>query len=786
MIRLNKINKYYGKNHALKNVSISFTENELVFIMGESGSGKSTLLNIIGCIDRFDNGTYVIANKNLKKDKISTCDNIRNSIFSFIFQDFHMIDNLNIEENILFPDLNDRNDIHLNNVLEKLNISELRYRKVNEISGGQLQRVVIARALYRNSKVILADEPTGNLDDENTRIIFEILKELSINMLVIVVSHDVIAANSYSDRIISINNGSIIGDGRNYLSNFYVERDDYDKTKMNFKDFIEFLTTIEEGKTNIIINKNTKKNSKSNREFIQFNQSFNKHISIKNLLLYLKKVFMKFKLKYFLFSVVSLVITFFISICVYFITYDVNISISNYIKDSSATSYNIYTESSYENFNGTNETKKIRNGILLYESIPSQHIYRFKKRSLSISGKSFFANLTYDKYHIESINTIYITDYISDTYKIYIGDEINLYDRVLLVEKVITTDYKNMNLKDKNYDQNRIIEDRGLINIYCNEKIFNLDFNDIIIDIKYSNFIYSDLNSSYFNSVSLTSSICNIDIEHMIAGKIPENNNEIIITSKFLEENDIQIQDILGKTFNFKDIYLEKYNRFYKDELNLFDYYINGVEIVGICKDDKIDYYLHESIFNNIKRNKCLYFYPDFYSVSTQYILSEIDSLNENLIIIDEMNIDFFYVSNDFIITLKNILYISLIIFILLDLTILIIFINTIYQGERITIGLCKTLGVKNIYIYLTYSIFFSIFLITVFLGTISVNLSALFYMNRMINSNIVNSSFNLLYYLNKNIILLLILYSFITIIITTLNLLYFVSKEPIKILKNK
>ena len=187
----------------------------LVFIVGKSGSGKSTMLNILGGLDNITSGELLINNQNISKFKNKEYDSYRNAYIGFIFQEFNILEEYSVYENIelalRLQNQKPQKD-EVENLLNRLGLKDLEQRKPNELSGGQKQRVAIARALIKNPQIILADEPTGNLDQTNGKQIFDLLKEISKEKLVIVVSHDIESANKYADRIIELKDGNIIKD----------------------------------------------------------------------------------------------------------------------------------------------------------------------------------------------------------------------------------------------------------------------------------------------------------------------------------------------------------------------------------------------------------------------------------------------------------------------------------------------------------------------------------------------------------------------------------------------
>lgn len=219
MIQLSYINKVYKTKHsevdALKDINLSFSETGLVFVLGKSGCGKSTLLNILGCLDLPTSGEFVVDDTNVSLMKESELDYFRNYNVGFIFQDYNLVEEYNVYENIeLVLDLQGKKDLknRISNTLDKVGLAGYEKRKINELSGGQRQRVAIARAIIKDTTYILADEPTGNLDSTTGGEIFDLLKELSKEKLIIVVTHDKDNAEQYGDRIIQMKDGVITQD----------------------------------------------------------------------------------------------------------------------------------------------------------------------------------------------------------------------------------------------------------------------------------------------------------------------------------------------------------------------------------------------------------------------------------------------------------------------------------------------------------------------------------------------------------------------------------------------
>ncbi len=214
---LTKIYKTKGgvDTKALDDVSISFPETGLVFLLGKSGSGKSTLLNLAGGLDEPTSGEVIVMGKSSKDFSGSDFDSYRNTFVGFVFQEYNVLNEFNVEDNIalaleLQGKKKDREKI--NSILRDVELEAFAKRRPNTLSGGQKQRIAIARALIKDPQIIMADEPTGALDSATGKQVFDTLKHLSTTRLVIVVSHDREFAEIYGDRIVELADGKIISD----------------------------------------------------------------------------------------------------------------------------------------------------------------------------------------------------------------------------------------------------------------------------------------------------------------------------------------------------------------------------------------------------------------------------------------------------------------------------------------------------------------------------------------------------------------------------------------------
>lgn len=241
MLELKNIKKSYKTGefvqHALKGVSLTFDRNEFVCILGASGSGKTTLLNIIGGLDRYDSGDLIINNMSTKKFNDNLWDAYRNNCVGFIFQSYNLIGHLSVLENVemslTLSGVKNKKEKALS-ALDRVGLKDHAYKKPNQLSGGQMQRVAIARAIVNDPEVILADEPTGALDTKTSKQIMELIKEISKEKLVIMVTHNPDLAKKYATRIIEVKDGEVISDS--LPKEKYKDKNNIEikKTKMSF------------------------------------------------------------------------------------------------------------------------------------------------------------------------------------------------------------------------------------------------------------------------------------------------------------------------------------------------------------------------------------------------------------------------------------------------------------------------------------------------------------------------------------------------------------------------
>jgi len=266
MIALNNLNKYYNKGrsteyHVINDISFEFADTGLYSFFGPSGCGKTTLLNVIGCLDTFDSGEIIYDEKAFDKYIPKSADEIRNKYIGYIFQNYNLIDTMTVYENVevilamIGIESKEERIKRITSVLKAVGLYNYRKRNVLSLSGGERQRVAIARALAKNPKVILADEPTGNLDSNNTFEVMNIIKKISKDRLVILVSHEKNLVDYYSDVIIQLEDGKIVGERINDNTNSLNHKD---SRNIYLKDYAKTTSSVNNVITNVYSNSDLK------------------------------------------------------------------------------------------------------------------------------------------------------------------------------------------------------------------------------------------------------------------------------------------------------------------------------------------------------------------------------------------------------------------------------------------------------------------------------------------------------------------------------------------------
>ena len=484
MLKLVKINKYFNKRrkneiHIINNVNLEFKDKGLVAILGSSGSGKTTLLNTIGGLDKVNNGKIYINGKKITKHSfMHKIDKIRNKNIGYIFQDYKLIENYTVFDNVALSlkliGLKNKKEIEkrVNYVLECVKMYRYKNRLAKMLSGGQKQRVAIARALVKNPNILIADEPTGNLDSNNSLEIMNILKSISKNKLVILVTHEVELAKFYASRIIEIQDGKVISD---YINEVY----DSFEYKLDNKIYLKDLNNIDNfEKENIKINIFSEDDKIKN--------NINIKIIIKNENIYIESKENKIDI--------------------------INKNSKIELVDEH---YKRIDKSIYENYNfNTNETI-LNNNKIKYSSIMGifNAIYQGFKKVLNFSLTKklllfgYFASAMFIVFSISNIFGVLSfsdSDFISKNKKYLLAEvgKINV-DEFNKIEKMENVEY--------------LLPGDSLVT-------FNMLFDE-----------YYQTSTYKVNLIASITDINTINNENLIYGKMPENQYEVIIDKMVID-----------------------------------------------------------------------------------------------------------------------------------------------------------------------------------------------------------------------------------------------------------
>ncbi len=667
MISLNNVNKYFNRHkkneiHVINNSTISFDDTGLVAILGNSGSGKTTLLNAIGGLDKVNSGSIYINGEKITRKSSHKIDEIRNLNIGYIFQDYKLVETMTVFENVQLSlkiiGIKDKEEIEkrVMYALEKVNMARFKNRPASMLSGGEKQRVGIARALVKNPKIIIADEPTGNLDSKNSLEVMNIIKSLSKKYLVILVTHEEALARFYASKIVELKDGVIdkfydnknVGslnykiENRLYLKDFQdisnvkgpninvdVYRDDNEKLNITvvFKNGNIYIENkgnekieIVENNSHIELIDDHYKELEDNDVSIDYNieSVSNSNFKPKYSSIFKLTSFISYGIKKILdYPILKkiLLIGFFLSGM--FIFYSIStISATLNVEDKNFIKYNKEYLTAYVNNLSVDTYREYENGNNIDYILPSDSIIYFRKpydKYLQSSGTSgvFGGSLSN------------ISDIKEDDLK-YGRMPNNDYEIVIdafVLENFINNSSTNMvgynNVQDflneevnlKNMDDFTIvgITDLNEPNIYAKKDMFiNMLANTFDYSYDYYGTTYDDIDNSEITILDYN--LVNDKKIKLVKGRLPINDYEVIIKEDNFEdllnkEIDIKINNHKLKVVGYYQNTTEQYLNYYLVNNNMIKYDLinraNYLSIKSLNKEDTINYFLKEKV--NIK-----------------------------------------------------------------------------------------------------------------------------------------------------------------------------------------
>lgn len=769
MLELKHISKEYNdgtdkKVKALNDINISFPETGLVVITGNSGCGKTTLLNIISGLDRPTDGEVLLENNRIDDKDEVFWDRIRCSKIGFVYQEFNLLENMTVEQNLMLPLILKKNDESRTEIIkeisERLGIKDLLNKYAGKLSGGQKQRVAVARALVSNPKIILADEPTGNLDRENSEIVFNMLKKVAENCLVIVVTHDMDSAQKYSDYLVKISYGKI--EETEDIKPLQIdEKEDNNTSKRNLS---------------ALVNKALEKDDSVAR--LPFAECFR-----------FAKEAMRGRTLRCSISVLVFGITMLLTLllCESIMRNDA-VPISKYIKKYNKRVLPVVKEIP-DDYEGLSEGSIINTGRLFCDSIcekvdKSRIIARTNITEMAIGEDETDYSVNMFFVPLESKKYFDITgDFPKKDNEVAISREFA--DRIAKSELIGT----QVKINDVNFKISGIINQLSGVDI-GKVKVKN-DYNEIITE----NFVIASNNAKnrYYefdglymsgfgviNNISLTyqTTVFNniapaTDNIHLSEGRMPQNDNEILIDSAMFDTMfNLKKDEVLDHSFRLYDLYDNKYLCAYWNNINLYDFIGDSFSVVGIVKGtgERADFYVKKSLYERLINEKNNYFEQSYYIIADdENMKNDIRNLlaDGNRIELKEFDNVYSIIQN--IEGIKIILLVGIILIALLTIFQMISLYSYSINDSKKTIGILRTLGVNRKDTQKIFTVECACITIIAFLLALLLCFFATYAINNFINVNYIKiDNFNLI----RMRFIIVVLTGFICVLLSMISVL--------------
>ncbi len=834
MLKIEKLNKSYNQSeeNVIKDLSIEFANKGLVFLLGKSGSGKTTLLNLLGGIDRPTSGEIILLEKKYSQMTEKQLDNLRNIDISFVFQDFNLLQDLNVMENVMLPleiqniSDNENEKQRTFEVLDSVELSQYATRMPNELSGGQIQRVAIARAMIKKSKVLLADEPTGNLDSENSRMVFETLKIMSRSCLVIVVSHDDEAAYTYGDRVINIVDGVIKSD--NTINNEvgsveyeFIKNDKHIKSGVANKEIVRdviireierSLTQKNDANIQIRIKQTQLEAAYEEDMYTEYKSATTRGLCIATVLKYAKSN-MKNHKKHIICTIIMLMLTIMLIMLTTLLSnYNVVKPIENYISEYQPDRVSLSYTVTYINKLEEEKEKEISKGDF-YEStlgngLKDNRIYVMDDVSVSYNEEQFIESSIFalrDDFRIcddikLSEGQVVITEYIASCLGIEeqpIGKKIAIGTNSYSVIGCIDIgDIENkFNVYDNAIDNYEEYYMKHYYNVVFmrEEDIYNHSIESETIITECADVLNLKYESYFSNEIVIGKVDANADMQ-MVYGRVPMALNEIIISEQYALENGFISDDgeyseeLFTKEYEFIDIH-SGYGNYYTDTLNMRDYYGGKFKITGIYCGNEADthYLIHDDIYSKIITDYCKKY---IYDRSILYILPSdytevIDYLSKDNSVIVEPSINAIYEFEHLMDQFKKAVLFLLLVLITIAVFMVYYNINGSISNNRKTIGVLRSIGVSKkctIKIFLVEAVLICV-LSCIF--AMMLNVTVISVVNKTVRSGVEINPYNLLWWDVPMSAIIVVITFVLFLFVAIMPIFKYAMKPPIEIIRN-
>ncbi len=616
---LSNLTKIYSKNNenvkALDNISLEFSKVGCYFILGKSGSGKTTLLHLIGGLIEPTSGLII-------RDHINNEQKLSQEV-GIVFQDYNLFEHMSVYENLMIQlKINGfskvENESIIKSTLAKFGMDDFIHRVVRNLSGGEKQRIAIIRGILHQPNILLVDEPTGNLDAENALLVNQLIKEISKQILVIYVTHDIKTAHDYGTDIITLSSGKL-----------------------------ESVTKLELYEGNIV------------------NYKIGKRITDKS---FVRRRFMLRFLNLHKLRLIFTIIPFLIStllFCIVFSLWQYQSARvqSKYIDTYEIKQYTLYEERSYFNIFNTEYQQTIKKGEMFHQKIDSlfddnQTYVRLNHQVLQLVNEQvqmdFYKDVTKLNELLDldlmvplNLNEIIISDYLALKNQITVGMSLSYQGITLTVVGIFDTDFEsnnyiakkqfgNLDLFDYDKEKNDYLKVVSSFETYLN--IYDLK-NSINVPG-----LYLSDQMTLMNQLNSRQELFKLDEnDSILYGRLPLLSNEVVINESYAIELGILSGNVFtSKNYdliNYKD---HTYNETYQSYLNLFDYLGNKVEVVGVNNQIGHGLYVIDEIYDLVKSNFNNHYAYDELGLVKLNLLSEsdINNLEQQGIRIDEPGIN--------------------------------------------------------------------------------------------------------------------------------------------------
>lgn len=772
LIRTDKLTKIYQSQGneqvvGVDQLNIHFQKTGLHFILGKSGSGKTTLLNLLSGLDASDSGKLMIDGEEVSSYTQPQWDEFRKQNVGIVFQNFNLVPEQNVYQNVALPlklmgvePKQIQEEVEL--ALRQVGLEGYGKRKISELSSGQQQRIAIARAIVKRPKILLLDEPTGNLDEANTKEVFQLLRQIAASCLVIVVSHDISNANRFGQRIIQIKDGRLVSDvqndgyGMGELETFtlrdektgFCKQYEGNDSKLISDILQELILSYEAGqrKENMALTLNLDVQMKMDapvegKAWEQKELGTGKKkagLAFRDLFVFSLMNFKTRKVRLAITSVLFIVVSVYTLVAATLVTYDYKETMVNYLNDNAIHQLKLSRTKYYINRLGEKKSVETNVGETYQKDLEA---IAGKDRIVSclvmpdvLNGDNWLTSVPIYVYkdfgicHVDMTgsfptkeNEIAATDYVVEAMfgegvapDEAIGKQIHLEDKPFYITGVIKTGYQS---DDRAYSQG-VVEEKYAYLYACenfqngyrkDQSYVRIEGGDFTRNVSVDECVYSDLNYGSLNSVSG---------KELLWGRYPKKKNEVIVSRLFTNQRDLDYKhskegELVYDPIDLKaDLYQNAY-----EQINMKDFFPEGIEIVGVYNNDAVDnkvmnaeVLVADEIYQSLEK---LYYDHYFYNCFVMEVdhvdMDYVKYLEQEHITILDMGCKEIYDYVRFIKSIKKVLIILFLIATVVLAAFLISYMSYSVKDQSRKIGILRALGIpkKNIVVIFLLNVLF-------------------------------------------------------------------------------